>query len=128
MVKKKEASAEEASTSEGVRLILDPGGEEAEAPPKAEEALTAGTLTIRYVNDTPEITVTGGTGIPGEIVVVDAQGNPVALYTGSALPDAPHAESHGRFLPAGHKAVVPVAVPILSDRALKRDVVGVVWE
>ncbi|MEV6957446.1 hypothetical protein [Streptomyces sp. NPDC051183] len=119
MVKKKEASAEEASTSEGVRLISDPGGEEAEAPPKAEEALSAGTLTIRYVNDTPEITVTGGTGIPGEIVVVDAQGNPVALYTGSALPDAPHAESrfqpHGSFLPHGSAARIPgVVVPVVG--------------
>ncbi|MFD3441092.1 hypothetical protein ACFWU3_26690 [Streptomyces sp. NPDC058685] len=134
MVEKKKSEKKESPAGDGVRMITEPSDETAEKPEKPEEDVTVGTLTIRYVNDTPEITLNSGTAIPGEIVVVDPQGNPVALYTGSALPPSPTTRganhAHGHFLPAGHSAVVP-AVPVvpvvLSDRALKRDVAGVVW-
>ena len=122
------AEKQQASTGEGIRMITEPSDEASERPEKSEEPVTVGTLTIRYVNDTPEITLNSGTAIPGEIIVVDSQGNPVAFYTGSALPVGP--TTRGHFLPAGHSAVVPAAavVPVvLSDRELKRDVVGVVW-
>ncbi|MEV4429499.1 hypothetical protein AB0K23_29765 [Streptomyces sp. NPDC049602] len=67
-------------------MTTRPGGEVSEGPERPEETLTPGTLTIRYVNDTPRIMVSNGTAIPGEIVVVDPQGNPVARYPGSVLP------------------------------------------
>jgi len=136
MVEDDKPVEKEASTSEGIRMFSESGEELPEAPQESEEAVTVGTLTIRYVGDTPEITLNNGTAIPGEILVVDAQGNPVARYTGSALTAEAtrRQENHmnGHFLPAGHSAVVHggaigVVPGILSDRALKRDVVGVVW-
>lgn len=63
--------------------------ERSEAAQKSEEATTVGTLTIRYIGDTPVITLNNGTAVPDEIVVVDTQGNPVARYTSSALPADP---------------------------------------
>lgn len=85
--------------------------------------------------DPAQITLNSGTAIPGEIVVVDSQGNPVALYTGSAVTPGAAARgvnhASGHFLPGGHGVVVPghVVPPVglISDGALKRDVVGVVW-
>ncbi|WP_407555519.1 hypothetical protein QOM21_37285 [Streptomyces sp. Pv4-95] len=143
MGEKKTSEKDEASTSEGIRMITEPNDEVPEMPEKSEEAATVGTLTIRYVNATPEITLSNGTAIPGEIVVVDPQGNPIAVYQGTALPVSVTTRgmnhAHGHFLPAGHNAVVPAGVAhpavvspgivpvVLSDRALKRDVVGVAW-
>lgn len=140
MAEEKKPEEKEASTGQGGLIMYSPANEDQETETAAieeveETEIVVGTLTIRYVNDTPEITLNSGTAIPGEIVVVDAQGNPVAVYHGSALPAGATTRgenhAHGQFLPAGRSAVVPAVVPahvgLLSDRALKRDVVGVVW-
>ncbi|MGW2865725.1 hypothetical protein [Streptomyces sp. NPDC001205] len=39
-----------------------------------------GTLSVRYVDGTPEFVLTDGKAIPNQIRVVDASGQPVALY------------------------------------------------
>ncbi|MCX5077938.1 hypothetical protein ACWGCI_16215 [Streptomyces sp. NPDC054949] len=44
-----------------------------------------GTLSLRYVDGTPVLVVSGGTAFPAGITLVDGSGNAVAVYTAGPL-------------------------------------------
>ncbi|MGW2858256.1 hypothetical protein [Streptomyces sp. NPDC001205] len=53
-----------------------------------------GTLTLTYTDGVPVLTVTDASAIPAQVVILDAEGTPVAIYTASCAPEAvPQARS-----------------------------------
>ncbi|MFJ6696694.1 hypothetical protein ACIQM4_11530 [Streptomyces sp. NPDC091272] len=52
-----------------------------------------GSLSLRYVDGTATLVVSGGKALPAELPVVDGQGNPVAIFTGGPLKIALKARS-----------------------------------
>ncbi|WP_406507141.1 hypothetical protein [Streptomyces sp. NBC_00212] len=50
-----------------------------------------GTLSVRYVDAVPVLTISGGAADPAALTVQDASGNPVGIYTAGPLDVAPTA-------------------------------------
>ncbi|MEC3919745.1 hypothetical protein [Nocardia sp. CDC160] len=57
--------------------------------PVNSPAVTVGKLSLTYSEDgVPTLNASGGNAIPGEIMVVDETGQPVAVYTAGAATKA----------------------------------------
>ncbi|UQA94918.1 hypothetical protein [Streptomyces halobius] len=55
-----------------------------------------GSLSLRYVDGVPQLVVSGGTGIPADLTVVDASGSAVATYAAGPPPSVSHAAVQAR--------------------------------
>ncbi|MFF1796295.1 hypothetical protein ACFVXQ_19095, partial [Kitasatospora sp. NPDC058263] len=62
--------------------------------PTTQPTTETGTLSLRYVDGAAVLVVTGGNAVPGELPVVDANGNAVATYT----PGKPTAPTTAKYL------------------------------
>ncbi|MEU3048813.1 hypothetical protein ABZ705_20280 [Streptomyces sp. NPDC006984] len=76
--------ASDAVAAEGADVVI----------PATQPTTETGTLSLRYVDGAAVLVVHGGNAIPGELPVVDANGNAVATYT----PGKPSAPTTARSL------------------------------
>ncbi|MFJ5142578.1 hypothetical protein [Streptomyces sp. NPDC088707] len=74
---------------EGMRMPLDSAEETADA--------AVGTLTLKYTDGLPTLTLSGGDAMPQAISVVDESGNAIAYYTANSGPAPRLFNFSGRF-------------------------------